>query len=385
MKKILMACSQYWGHPLQVGSLQIAKILARNGWQVAYISFPISPWHLLVPPAETRLRDRFALYRQGGRSDLNDRIWAYVPGTLVAPANKMILKSDWIHKNWHQLAVPNLVNKIKEHGFGKIDVLYFDSIYFNLFLDRIEYKTSIYRAADDLSVRDTYCSAVGREQKELIRRADIILYPSLGVKNSLGEVDQSKLRYFSNGVVVDDYAPIAKRPDEYKTMAGPIAVFIGSMTEWLDFSAINRASEVMPDVSFVFIGPTTRSVHNIIRRSNVHLLGERQYRQLPGYLQHADVGLIPFNVKRYPRKVEGCFPAKLYQYFTCGLPVVANNWEELKGLKLPVLLSDDDDSFVGNIKKAISEPGSKEDFKKVAREHDWGRLVLEFFNTLVNL
>lgn len=35
-KKVIMACSNYWTSPLQVGSHQIAKVFVKKGWEVAF-------------------------------------------------------------------------------------------------------------------------------------------------------------------------------------------------------------------------------------------------------------------------------------------------------------------------------------------------------------
>lgn len=382
MKRILMACSQYWSSPLRVGSHQIARILAKDGWQVAYVSFPISPAHLFGPRGQTRLKDRFAVYRAGGIHAEGGKLWSYVPGSVAVPANKPLLKSGWLHKNWHRLTVPSIQGRIRQQGFDSVDVLYFDSVYFNFLLDGIEARQVVYRAADDPKLRDTYCPAVGREQEALVKAADVVLYPSRGVKNGIDSGDPEKFRYFSNGVVFDDYAAKAELPPEYSQIPRPRAVFAGAIVEWLDFQALNQAAEALPGVSFVYIGPLLPPAKKIARLNNVFLLGEKGYHQLPGYLQHADVGLMPFDAKGYPELVGGFNPAKLYQYFACGKPVVASDWREIREMDLPVFLSRDTGSFVGNIKAAIANPGDSEKYIRIARANDWGLKVRELFQGL---
>lgn len=383
MRRILMACSQYWGSPLRVGSQQIARILAHDGWQVAYVSYPISPAHLFGPRAETRLKDRFAIYRTGGGQADGDNLWAYVPGSVVVPANKPVLKSGWVHKNWHHLTVPPILGRIRQQGFGSVDVLYFDSVYFNFLLEGIRSRQVVYRAADDPKLRNTYCPAVGREQEALVKAVDLVLYPSRGVKNGIDPDDSEKFKYFSNGVVFDDYAAKAELPPEYAQIPKPRAVFAGAIVEWLNFQMLNRAAEALTGVSFVYIGPLLPPAKKIAKRKNVFLLGERDYDQLPGYLQHADVGMMPFDANKYADLVGGLNPAKLYQYFACGKPVVASDWREIREMDTPVFLSKDAGSFTGNIRAAIEHPGDPAEYVNIARANDWGRKVRDLFGGLV--
>ncbi|MGE3807237.1 MAG: glycosyl transferase, partial [Gemmataceae bacterium] len=64
-KRILMACSNYWNSPFQVGSHHLARGFARAGWQVAFLSDPQSPWHLCGGLSRDLWR-RLGSYARGG-------------------------------------------------------------------------------------------------------------------------------------------------------------------------------------------------------------------------------------------------------------------------------------------------------------------------------
>ena len=68
-RRVLMACSNYWNSPIQVGDQQIARLFVKEGWEVAYVSTPISPLHFLGG-FTCDLRERLATYRAGGTRDL---------------------------------------------------------------------------------------------------------------------------------------------------------------------------------------------------------------------------------------------------------------------------------------------------------------------------
>jgi hypothetical protein len=67
-KKILMVCNNYWTSPFQVGSHHLARAFVKRGWEVAFISEPVSPFHGLRG-LHPELRERFAYYRAGGVRD----------------------------------------------------------------------------------------------------------------------------------------------------------------------------------------------------------------------------------------------------------------------------------------------------------------------------
>ena len=108
----------------------------------------------------------------------------------------------------------------------------------------------------------------------------------------------------------------------------------------------------------------------------------KQYAQVPAYLQHADVGIIPFDVARHPELVNGIHPLKLYQYLACGLPVVATAWQELESLNSPAHLSHTPDQFVASLQQALEEKGGAAERIEYASQADWDRRLDDFLETL---
>ena len=60
-------------------------------------------------------------------------------------------------------------------------------------------------------------------------------------------------------------------------------------------------------------GPTRSAANRIVcwrRRPNVHLLGARPYEDVPAYLQHADVVIVPHRVSPFTESLD---PIKAYE------------------------------------------------------------------------
>ena len=106
-----------------------------------------------------------------------------------------------------------------------------------------------------------------------------------------------------------------------------------------------------------------------------HLLGVRPYASIPALLQHADVGLMPFNVQANPRGVDVLQPQKLYAYLASGLPVVASDWKTLRALGTPAQACATPDEFVAALRHAATAPPNRQALRQYAACFDWGRQV----------
>ncbi|HTY09015.1 MAG TPA: hypothetical protein VMF29_07610, partial [Candidatus Edwardsbacteria bacterium] len=208
-KTALMACSPHWTSPYQVGSHHIARALVRGGWRVGFLSFPISPWHLLADPARTRLAERFAIYRCGGIADCGNMVWAYVPGALVAPYGAFPLSSRWVHRQWHRTTVPGLLPMLARHGLTDVDLLYIDNPYFGFLLPAIRHRRSLYRAVDNYSRFTYYAPAAAEQEAAIVRATDAVAYPAPGMRERLAAMGAHDLAYLPNGV---DYQKISAGP-----------------------------------------------------------------------------------------------------------------------------------------------------------------------------
>jgi glycosyltransferase involved in cell wall biosynthesis len=178
--------------------------------------------------------------------------------------------------------------------------------------------------------------------------------------------------YLANGVDFDHFAaPRADAPPEYDRLQRPIAVYAGALAPWFDFKLVQGMARRFPGVSFVLIGPEGYARTRLNGQKNLHLLGPRPYEGLPAYLQHADVGLIPFDVNGHADLIHRVQPLKLYEYLACGLPVVARDWEELRNLKSPAFLAGNESAFAEGIEQALAADQPKEPLLAYARNNTW--------------
>jgi glycosyltransferase involved in cell wall biosynthesis len=356
-KKILMACSNPWNSVFQVGSHHLAREFLKMGYEVAFISDPISPFHLSSPS----LKSRFALYRTGGLQEGN--LWSYVPATLLPPHSKPLLRSEWVHRHWHQLTLPSVVRKAKENGFGAVDILYFDTPIQSFWLKEIQARKTIFRIADQNSGFKKATPASIQLEKELIQNVDLVVCTA---KTLVDSIPGSK--HLPNGVPMAHFTKPTQPPIEYQKLTKPIALYVGAIDYWFDYALIKKLAQELPHISFVLIGHVKENPFQNIK--NIHLLGSKAYSEIPSYLQHANVGLIPFDVQNYPDLIHNVNPLKLYEYMASGLPVVATRWKELENINSPAFLCRNGEEFKDNILKALQNPNPNE-YRNYAKHLDW--------------
>jgi len=369
-KKVLMGCANYWCSPFQVGSHHIARAFMKGGWHVAFISDPISPFHVLAG-MNKELSERFAIYRAGGIWMEKHCVWTYVPGALLTPHNKPLLRSMPVARYWHICSFPRLKTKIKELKFDTVDLLYIDSVIHAFFLKEIFHKTSVLRIADKNAGFGKFTSTMQVLEREVARSVDIVVYTASNLREYVQAMHPRHMLHLPNGVNFEHFAGGSHVvPEEYRRIRRPIALYVGAMDAWFDYALLRQAAARLPHVSFVLIGPNARASCRLSGCPNIYLLGRKSYDVLPQYMHNADVGLIPFNVRDHPELVHSINPLKLYEYMACSLPVVATAWDELRDLQTPAILTETLEEFVDAIEHAIGS-ADRNALIEYAKKHDW--------------
>jgi polysaccharide pyruvyl transferase CsaB len=176
-----------------------------------------------------------------------------------------------------------------------------------------------------------------------------------------------------NGVDFDVFSSPAQ-VDLRSRVHGPVIGYFGAISDWFDYDLLSFLARSRPHYSFVLIGdantPHTSGIRSL---PNVHLLGEKDYREIPGYLSQFDVCLIPFLLNELTRGVD---PVKLYEYLSQGKPVVASALPELPADSGLLYVARGPDDFLAKLDAAVNEDGSlREKRIEFARKNTWGSRV----------
>ncbi len=137
----------------------------------------------------------------------------------------------------------------------------------------------------------------------------------------------------------------------------PVAVYVGTLhDERLDVPLVVELATRQPDLQVVLIGPDSlsdgaRAALRALR--SVHLLGPRPYEQIPAYMQHADVVIIPHLVNPFTESLD---PIKAYECLAAGRPTVATPVAGFRRLGPPVVVTERD-HFVDSTAAALATAG----------------------------
>jgi glycosyltransferase involved in cell wall biosynthesis len=379
-KKALWASSQHWRSSSQVSAHHYARLLVAEGWDVAFLSHPISPWHFFKRSSRRAARERWQTWRRDGEFDLDGHLLYYTPMTLCPPHNLPVLRRQAMLKLWPRLTLPSLRRFLRRREFAELDLLIIDSPLHGFLLDELPSRKTVLRIVDDLSGFAAAAPSWVARERELISRVDHVIVTAEVLREKIAPYRPRALTHVPNGVQIEHFLQAdTTLPEEYRSIPTPRAIYVGAIEEWFDVPLLRQVAKQLPQISFVVIGDGKAEIGPLRALENVHLLGRRPYQQLPAYLKHSAVGLIPFHRNRLTRAVN---PIKLYEYMACGLPVVATAWEELCHLKSPALLCTSAEEFVHGIASAISQPAASEKLLAFARQADWQQRARLLFQTL---
>lgn len=171
-------------------------------------------------------------------------------------------------------------------------------------------------------------------------------------------------------------APKTLKPDPtLAQLEGPILLFFGHIShDWVDVELLRFVASTRPNWHIALVGRSSVSKAEFGAYPNVHLLGERDYEELPALCQYASAGIIPFVNSEL---TAACNPLKLYEYLAAGLPVVSTDIPEVRRYSKMVLIGVTPDAFLAACDKALLL--DRADYSRKAsdsvREHDWDSRV----------
>ncbi len=156
-----------------------------------------------------------------------------------------------------------------------------------------------------------------------------------------------------NAVDVAHFTRPRTRPTDLPP--SPVAVYVGSLhDDRLDIALVERLASSQPDLAVALVGPDSLSAASrtaLRAHRNIHLLGPRPYDEVPGYLQHADVLVVPHVVSGFTESLD---PIKAYECVAVGRPTVATPVAGFRDLGGAVVCAEPD-AFPAAVRAAVRE------------------------------
>jgi glycosyltransferase involved in cell wall biosynthesis/GT2 family glycosyltransferase len=273
---------------------------------------------LFVEPAYDIVHER---RRSSGREHAHGLRPVEADGRIVRfePVKWVPRKFGKVADDWRDAQV---LDAVRQLGFVEPRLWVNDPSYATL-ADRVDWP-AVYDITDDWTeVADAAEAAkVGAWEARLFERCQAVTVCSHGLLDSRKPL-RGDLELIPNAVDVE--AMRRPRPRPVDLPAGPTAVYVGTLhADRLDVDLTVRLSQGLPDVTVVLVGPD--ALDDRSRRqlddAGVVRLGPRPYGDVPAYLHHADVVVVPHVVSPFTDSLD---PIKLYECLAVGTPTVATH------------------------------------------------------------
>jgi UDP-galactopyranose mutase len=169
------------------------------------------------------------------------------------------------------------------------------------------------------------------------------------------------------------------RPFDLAGLREPILCFHGTITsDKLDLDLCRVLATERPDWSLLFIGPVIdqRAASELADLPNARLVGAKEQAELPAYLAHASVSIVPYRRTPYTERIEAL---KAYEALAAGLPVVATPLPCFQQLGDLVSLAADATGFVDAVEALLARPACattserRESIQESILEHSFER------------
>jgi len=221
---------------------------------------------------------------------------------------------------------------------------------------RMKKEKLIYQRTDRYEEYPNIDSAIIRKyDEELKHEADLTVYAN----NSLFEEEKSQCKravYLDHGV---DYELFAQGlngdelPEDIRNVKRPLIGFFGGIdNHTLDLPFLEAVVQKLPEMSFVLIGHSSADLSNLKKQSNITLLGQKPYEQIPAYGRCFDVCIMPWRQNRW---IQACNPIKLKEYLCLGKPIVSTPFPELHKYTTLVYQAVTPEEFAQEIRRALGE------------------------------
>ncbi|WP_366247710.1 glycosyltransferase [Terribacillus aidingensis] len=381
-KKILFASHTLMNGPFVVGSHHLARELSKQN-DVIHLSSPVTPLHF------AKWKDKVTNYKlkrslRNQRVKINDNLIDIVPFSLIP----WKMSRHFFNSSKLNYTCSTMIPGIKSDIFQHVDVLILDQPSFIGIESIINPKITIYRPTDLYT---------DMEDDEVIRKAEALIMNNADALIGTSEPVLNKIRLLNkkiprqlieNGVEFEHFNTYRPEPKDYAHIKGPKAVYMGAIDKRLDMNAIFELARGIPELNLILIGPYEEKDIRLIRyEKNIFLFGTREYRDLPGYLQAADIGLLPLS--DHPSN-QGRSPMKLYEYAASGIPVVAKKTTELERRKDNFIsIYSDYKELINTVKRLLDDASLESNvIKEEARKYSWENralLLSEFIEGLNKL
>jgi glycosyltransferase involved in cell wall biosynthesis len=166
----------------------------------------------------------------------------------------------------------------------------------------------------------------------------------------------------------------------------PVAGFVGQLSDRIDVAAL--AAVAQRGRSLLLVGPRKSTfdltrLGDLLDRPNVQWVGAKQFAELPSYLAHVDVGLVPYADSAFNR---ASAPLKTLEYLAAGCAVVSTDLAASRALGTDLIdVTTSPAAFADAVDRRLDagrEEGEVRRRRAFAEQHSWAKRARQFAEVL---
>ena len=282
-----------------------------------------------------------------GHKKVDDQIHVYSP--IAVPFHSSAA-ARWINRKVLQWSVRRVCRRL---GFSSPITWTFEPASAEV-VGSLGEHALVYHCVDEFSeFTGTDKTAILEMERRLLEKSDCVIVSSdrLYAKK---RAHNPNTFLVTHGVDVAHFRKACDRnvtvPAEMACFNRPLIGFFGLIADWVDLALIRYLAKSRPNWNFVLIGKVATDVQLLTGIPNVHLLGQKSYRDLPLYAKGFDVAILPFAVNELTLAAN---PLKLREYLAAGLPVVSSAIPEAEKLSHVLRIGRDRTDFLNQIQSIL--------------------------------
>ena len=385
-----------WDNAYSSVSLSFTREFMKNN-RVFYINHPYSVKDFITGWNRPMVKER--------RKDMLLNRMRYETVTnmpnVVAVQPPLTLPINWLSEGRNYARFYELNNRVVLNTIKKVikDYNLSDYLYLNCYnpfhagtLPRDEFQPllNIYTCIDDM-MEDPWTRRHGaRLEEKALADADIAFVTSrnlLKIKKHLNP----NMHILHNAVDISIFKKAMEgplpRPRELAGISGKIIGFTGNLDSVrIDYPLFRKIAEKHSDKTLVIVGPNNSSGQvaacGLDKMRNVIFTGGKNITELPAFLQHFDVAIIPFLLNKLTASI---YPLKINEYLAAGKAVVSTNFsEDIRSFADDIYLGKTESEFLELINLAIAEDSEEKAAQRfaTANRNTWTERVNQFWETV---
>ena len=365
----------YWDYPWWVDKQHLLSRLAAKGWPVVYSNGPLDVWG-----RGNRAWQRAGIFSRteieplgGSASVLLDR-----PGLSLVTWPKL--------PSWTHFVVKRHVARLLDRAGNPPPDRRIAMVCHPSFRDHARALGArwLYFHIHDAWQDNKGWSAENQAKLEsLVEEADLITALSDSMVKGLPGPGRERARVLPHGVIANEIMAGLNKPcpADLAAIPHPRIGYFGRLSRKIDIELLAELAERRPDWHFVFVGTVigleesesdSAAWARCEKCDNVHLLGFKETEDVPAYLCHMDVNLLPFKSKGegYWNSV---FSLKTYEYLATGKPVVGASIEHIRSHSDVIAVATSPEEWIAAIEQAVQSGGrgTPEERQALALENSW--------------